>query len=65
MKDYQKRVVVEKKELDVKREKLTAFLQTDVYTKLDVQEQRRLSLQSNAMNTYSQVLKERIDNFKD
>jgi hypothetical protein len=64
MKDYQERVVAEKKELDDKRVKLTAFLKTKTFEALDIAEKARLASQSNIMLQYSNVLSERIAAFK-
>lgn len=63
MPPYQLRVVAEKAELDIKIDKLLAFLDTEVYEVLDVDEQRRLHIQHHAMCTYSAMLGERIEAF--
>ena len=64
MKPYQERVVIEKKELDEKLEKLEAFFQTETFEKLDDQEKWRLAKQRTAMGQYSMVLSERINAFQ-
>ena len=65
MKAYQKRVVAEKKSLDIKLDKLTAFLNSHVtIALLDPAEQARLILQKMLMKAYSDVLAERIEVFK-
>jgi uncharacterized protein (DUF169 family) len=63
MAPHQERVVVEKKELDEKIEKLTAFKEGEVFAGLPVQEQERLSRQLRAMTEYSEILGERISEF--
>lgn len=57
------RVAAEKAELDDKFEKLTAFQSTEMHAKLSCSEQHRLSIQWNAMKTYSRILGERIAAF--
>ena len=64
MKDYQQRVVDEKIELDEKRQKLTAFYSTPMFHSLPESEQSRLLRQGVAMRTYSEILGERIEEFK-
>lgn len=60
---HQIRVVGEKAQLDVKLAKLTAFQESPMYSAVDSDEQARLSLQRDAMATYSQVLGLRIAAF--
>lgn len=60
MKDFQQRVVNEKAELDVKAQKLSAFIGGSVYETLDGQEQERLKQQLTHMTRYSDVLRQRI-----
>lgn len=60
---HQQRVIGEKIQLDDKLEKLTAFLESPRYAALDSGEQHRLSIQVNAMRTYSRILGERIAAF--
>lgn len=61
---YQDRVVEEKRELDEKIEKLTAFIfKGSAYKTLPEDEQNRLNRQHAIMTGYSQVLGERIANF--
>lgn len=60
---HQVRVVAEKAQLDDKFEKLTAFQSTEMHAKLSSSEQHRLSIQWNAMKTYSRILGERIAAF--
>lgn len=62
---HQQRVVDEKIELDIKREKLSAFYSTSVFHGLPESEQSRLLRQGVAMRTYSEILSERIAAFKE
>lgn len=65
MQDWQQRVIDEKKELDEKISKLGQFIAYNMaYTKLSDAEQTRLENQRNIMTQYSDILKERIENFK-
>lgn len=63
MEPHQTRVVAEKDELDIKRQKLTAFIGGDTYRTLDKVEQSRLNRQLEAMTLYSNILGERIAAF--
>jgi hypothetical protein len=66
MKDYQQRVVDEKKELDRKTAALSAFLDDDNSVQIvPPDEWERMSRQQKIMVQYSMVLGERIENFKD
>lgn len=65
MQPYQQRVAEEKAELDVKREKLGAFICCALYQALPEEEQSRLGRQCLAMDAYSEVLGERIAAFPD
>ena len=64
MKLYQERVIEEKAELDVKREALDAFIDSDTFDTLPHIDQQLLVVQADAMTTYSGVLAQRIQNFK-
>ena len=63
MKPYQERVVTEKAELDIKREKLIAFIGGETYRTLSASERSRLNRQLEAMALYSGILGERIAAF--
>lgn len=63
MKDFQQRVIDEKKELDIKRDKLTEFLKGEIFHSLPNDEQSRLSHQAKVMEDYSNILAERIVHF--
>jgi len=60
MGDYLKRVIEEKAELDAKRERLTAFISSPMFTKLPTEECNRLRLQQITMDNYSIILGDRI-----
>jgi len=61
---HQQRVVTEREELEDKISKLTSFTDTAIFASLDENEQERLTRQLSHMNAYSDVLAERIENFK-
>lgn len=63
MKPYQERVVTEKKELDLRRERLSLFIGGETYQTLDTTERLRLSEQLAVMTEYSIILGERISAF--
>lgn len=63
MEAHQERVLEEKNELDIKREKLRDFFGTDKFKSLDVRERDRMTRQYNHMTDYSKVLQERITAF--
>lgn len=60
---HQQRVVDEKSELDLKREKLTAFYSTSLFHGLAESDQSLLLQQGVAMRTYSEILGKRIAAF--
>lgn len=64
MEAYQLRVIQEKKDLDEKLEKLSAFLLNERFLSLPPDEQARLSIQRFCMDGYSKILGERILAFK-
>ncbi len=64
MKPYQERVIEEKAELDIKREALNAFIDSDRFDTIERNEQQWLVVQADAMTTYSCVLSQRIQNFR-
>ena len=65
MKDYQLRVVEEKKELDLKLEALDNFLTSEHFTtKVSSTQQDLLFLQHQWMSNYSKVLELRIQDFE-
>lgn len=60
---HQQRVVDEKAELDEKMDKLTAFMDTPIFSHLPVPEQERLAQQLMHMGNYTATLHERIAAF--
>lgn len=60
---HQARVIGEKAELDYKRTKLIAFMQSPFFEKVEAEERNRLSRQLLIMDDYSAVLGERICRF--
>jgi len=60
---HQQRVIDEKRDLDERLEKLTAFYSTPIFHGLAESEQSRLLRQGVAMRTYSEILAERIAAF--
>lgn len=60
---WQNRVLEEKTQLDDRLGKLAAFIGSATFKALPAEEQTRLCLQRNAMNAYSNILRERIQNF--
>lgn len=63
MKDYQRRVVIEKKELDERLGRLQLFLDGDIFSDLNEAEKNRLERQEEVMIEYSKILNERIEAF--
>ena len=61
MEDYQKRVVAEKKELDEKRSKLNHFLGCNKSSHIEPKARHLLELQIDAMDSYSSILRQRLD----
>ena len=64
MEDYQKRVVAEKEEIDIKIVKLTGFIFSPKFDSVNEKEQERMDTQLRAMMNYSMCLRERIASFK-
>ena len=64
MTDYQKRVLQEKEELDLKIKNLQSFMETnEIFPTLNEFEKRDLGEQLNVMRHYSLVLQSRINRF--
>jgi hypothetical protein len=63
MKPYQTAVIAEKAELDMKRERLDAFIESNEFDSLSYMDQSLLVVQADAMSLYSGVLTQRIQNF--
>lgn len=64
MKDFVKRMMTEKQELDEKKKKLFDFMTTMEYENLSADEKFLLGIQYNAMCIYSIVLFKRINLYK-
>ena len=64
MKDFVKRMMTEKQELDEKKKKLFDFMTTMEYQNLSANEKFLLGVQYNAMCIYSSTLFRRINLYK-
>jgi len=60
MNTFLERLKVEKAELDEKIEKLTAFSDSDKFKDIDSKQQSLLNIQLKIMESYSQILLERL-----
>lgn len=66
MQPHQERVVVEKRELDEKLDKLKLFIETNsIFKTLPEDEQHRLNRQFDVMAEYSNILAQRIAVFQE
>jgi hypothetical protein len=63
MKDFQKRVIDEKQELDAKRAKLFDFISSPAFADLSEKDRELLYRQEYLMQQYSLTLNERIERF--
>lgn len=63
MEDWQRHIIDERLELEVKLYHLNAFLKTPKYLQLDANEQARLIQQKNIMSDYVRILTDRIVDF--
>jgi len=63
MEKHQDRVIEEKRGLDIKINKLSAFMGSDTHDSLEGAERVRLHKQFEAMQAYSNCLNERINCF--
>jgi hypothetical protein len=61
---YQQRVVDELIELNRRAINLTIFRNSDSFNQVDSEEQNRLIKQLDIMQSYREILNERINNFK-
>jgi hypothetical protein len=61
MNDFIERLQEEKSQLGGRIEKLNTFRKTDAFKKLDVSHMALLNIQSRAMETYWQILDERLE----
>jgi hypothetical protein len=62
---HEERVVTEKNELDDKIEKLSKFIKGPTFENLENFQKQCLNKQLNIMQSYSDVLTERISHFKE
>lgn len=60
MSDFKTRLETEKRELDEKIEKLSDFQSSENFSTIDPVQQTLLNIQLKAMETYSQILLERL-----
>ena len=63
MESYQERVLSELKELNERITKLKAFLSTDTFRCLPIEDQQLMYLQFHAMTEYGDILNRRIKRF--
>ena len=63
MEDYQKRVVEEKEELDLRASKLCSFMNLGQFLALPADDQSLLEIQYELMSKYRAILQARIDRF--
>ena len=61
---YQKRVIEEKEQLDIKISKLDVFIGSDKFRELEIVEKTLLEIQIERMERYSNILSQRIKLFK-
>jgi len=64
MEAYQQRVIDEKAELDDKKDKLHAFLTTDIFDSLPKRTRELMNVQYYAMCNYALILELRIAEFE-
>lgn len=65
MQPFQQRVIDERLELNNRRNKLIAFIETLAFQQLPPADRRRLQQQEYVMGLYSEILGERISAFSD
>ncbi len=63
LQDWQTRIIDEKRELDERMTKLDAFIQSEPFQSLPQRDQYLLQEQYEAMDRYSDILKQRIARF--
>ncbi len=64
MQPYQQRVVDEHRDLTERLAKLVAFVESDRFDQVRLDEGNRMLRQRKAMESYAEVLRERIDAFE-
>ncbi len=60
MSPFLERLIAEETELNEKKSKLSAFVETDNFKSIDKEQQSLLKIQLNAMATYSECLNQRL-----
>lgn len=60
MDDFKQRLEAEQKELQGKLQKLNGFIGSDAFKNIDEVQKTLLNVQARAMETYNQILLERI-----
>ncbi len=63
MEDYQLRVIEEEKQLKIKMDKLSSFIKSDDFNKLDLADCCLLRKQYGIMSDYDNILQQRIERF--
>lgn len=61
MSDFKTRLVEEQVQLEDKLSKLKSFIESDKFESVDDAQRALLKVQANAMSTYNQCLKERLE----
>lgn len=61
MSDFKTRLVEEQVQLEDKLSKLKSFIESDKFESIDNAQRALLKVQANAMSTYNQCLKERLE----
>lgn len=64
MSDFKTRLVEEQVQLEDKLSKLKSFIESDKFESIDDAQRALLKVQANAMSTYNQCLKERLERLK-
>ena len=59
--DFKTRLVEEQVQLEDKLSKLKSFIESDKFESIDDAQRALLKVQANAMSTYNQCLKERLE----
>ena len=61
MSDFKTRLVEEQVQLEDKLSELKSFIESDEFESIDDAQRALLKVQANAMSTYNQCLKERLE----
>jgi hypothetical protein len=65
MEDYQERVAQEEKDLSCRIQRLEAFINSDAFALVDIDERVRMQYQLEVMHLYDHILCDRINHFHD